>query len=472
MISPRDSLILTASFCLVYAAPVSAQDLAPDEPDPPFNIRPVIQPELPAVPRKQSATKFGNITVVGSNQQIRGGIASMARGVFTELNELCSQKQRQLKIPIVIRLYGTQGDVKKKRSIASDIVLIEGQYQLNIHIHLARGIDWSKLRYHVMEMLLYERGLGNGQVVEDGERVLVKPWLVVGLLEVLNIRANRSDRKLYQSEIPYLEILSLQSIFDTSESKWLALAGLKPIAFRAISGAMVSSLVRQPKGKSSVASYLADFATFKGEAENLMRQHFPSMNQSSNSLEKWLNLEMLELGTAKVSEVFSIFETEKRLNSILVLRYRDEEDVAKTIPIHDYADVIQLKSMRERSEAVAGVRAELSRISYRCFPTYRPLIYEYDMIVSDIVTASADNIDTRLKNLSIKRQQKKNAATRVRDYLDWYDITQSKEITASFREYREFSDKLGEKALRRKEDDFTNNYLERVQRIYGGEKSN
>jgi len=60
----------------------------------------------------------------------------------------------------------------------------------------------------------------------------------------------------------------------------------------------------------------------------------------------------------------------------------------------------------------------------------------------------------------------------VRDYLDWYDITQSKEITASFREYREFSDKLGEKALRRKEDDFTNNYLERVQRIYGGEKSN
>lgn len=471
MIFPRDSLILTASFCLVHAATVSAQDLAPDEPDPPFNIRPVVQPELPAVAHKQSVTKFGNITVVGSNQQIRGGIASMARGVFTELNELCNQKQRQLKIPIVIRLYGTQGDVKKKRSIASDIVLIEGQYQLNIHIHMARGIDWSKLRYHVMEMILYERGLGNGQVVEDGERVLVKPWLVVGLLEVLNLRANRSDRKLYQSKIPYLEILSLQRTFDMSEKKWLDLTGLKPIAFRAISGAMVSSLVRQPKGKSSIASYLADFATFKGEAENLMRQHFPSMNQSSNSLEKWLNLEMLELGTAKVSEVFSIFETEKRLNSILVLRYRDAEDIAKTISIHDYADVIQLKSMRERSEAVAGVRAELNRISYRCFPTYRPLIYEYDMIVSDIVTATADNIDTRLKNLSIKRQQKKNAATRVRDYLDWYDITQSKEITASFREYREFSDKLEEKPLRRKEDDFTNNYLERVQRIYGGEKS-
>ena len=301
MIFPRDSLILTASFCLVHAATVSAQDLAPDEPDPPFNIKPVVQPEFPAVAHKQSVTKFGNITVVGSNQQIRGGIASMARAVFTELNELCNQKQRQLKIPIVIRLYGTQGDVKKKRSIASDIMLIEGQYQLNIHIHMARGIDWSKLRYHVMEMILYERGLGNGQVVEDGERVLVKPWLVVGLLEVLNLRANRSDRKLYQSKIPYLEILSLQRTFDMSEKKWLDLTGLKPIAFRAISGAMVSSLVRQPKGKSSIASYLADFATFKGEAENLMRQHSQSMNQSSNSLEKWLNLEMLELCTAKVS---------------------------------------------------------------------------------------------------------------------------------------------------------------------------
>ncbi len=471
MIGTRDRLMPMAGLCLVLTGSVVAQDLAPEEPNTPIPPPPSIEPTIPAVPPKQGTTKFGNITVVGSDQQTRGGIASMARGIFTELKALCNEKDRKMRIPLIIRLYGAQGDAEQKRSIASDIVQIQGQYQLNIHIHLARGVDREKLRYHVMEMLLYERGLGNGQVVEEGERVLVKPWLIVGLLETLDLRANRGNRRLYQAKIPYFEILTLQNVFDASEQEWRAFSGRKPIAFRAISGAMISSLVRQPKGRPSMASYLADFATFKGESENLMRKHFPAMNKSRNSLEKWVSLEMLELGTARVSEVFSILETEKRLSSILQLRYRDEENVAKTVAIEGYAEVINLKDIGKRVEAVAGARSEIERLSYRCFPTYRPLLGEYEMILRDIVKGKGKELSTRLKNLEAVRQEKQKAAKRLRDYLDWYYITQSDQVTGSFLQYRELSNKLEKESQRPKENDSTENYLDRIQRIYGsGEK--
>ena len=164
----------------------------------------------------------------------------------------------------------------------------------------------------------------------------------MGLLETIDLRAGRGDRKLYQAKLPFFEILPIQDVFDASEKQWRAFDGQKPIAFRAISGALVSSLIRQPKGRPSMAAYLSEFATFKGESENLMRKHFPAMNTSQNSLEKWVNLEMLELGTARNTEVFSIIETEKRLESILKLRYSDEEKVARTVGIEGYGEILKI----------------------------------------------------------------------------------------------------------------------------------
>ena len=453
-----------------------AQNLVPEEPETPVKPSPsadnvekdpvVEDPSVNA--RKPGVTRFGKISIIGSHQQVRGGIASMVESLRTELNALCNEKGREMKLPLVIRLYGAQGDEEQKRSIVSDIEQIQGQYQLNIRIHLARGVDRNKLRYHAMEMLLYERGLGKGQAVEEGERVLVKPWLIVGLLEAVDIRAGRANRKIYQANVPFFKILPLQEVFDASEKQWRALEGRKPLAFRVISGAMVSSLIRQPKGRPSMAAYLADFATFKGESENLMRKHFPAMNQSQNSLEKWVNLEMLELGTARKTEVFSILQTEKRLDSILQLRYRDEEDAVKIVGIDGYAEILKIKDPRKRFDAVAGARNELERLSYRCFPTYRPLLGEYEMILRDVIRGKDKDINIRLKKLTDVRMKKRQAAERSRDYLDWYYITQSEDVGGSFRQYRELSDALEKESMRLRKNDTTESYLDRIQRIFVG----
>lgn len=455
---------------LATVSVLAAQDLVPEEPAAPVpEAPPAAAPakEPDAAARQPGVTRFGMISVVGSEQQVRGGIASAARGIFSALNHLCNEKDREMKIPLVIRLYGSPGDAEQKRSVVSDITQLQGQYQLNIRIHLARGVDWEKLRYHVMEMLLYERGLAGGRKVEEGERVLVKPWLIVGLLETIDLRAGRGDRRLYRSRLPFFRILALQQVFDASEKQWRRLDGSQPVAFRAISGAMVSSLVRQPKGRPSLAAYLADFATFKGEQENLMRKHFPAMNTSRNSLEKWVSLEMLELGTARNTEVFSILETEKRLDSILKLRYRDDKKATRTVDIDGYAEIVELGDAGKRVDAVAGARAELERLSYRCFPTYRPIIAKYQLVIRDIIRGRDKDIAERLKEASASRLNSRKAAERVRDYLDWFYITQSSEVSGSFIHYRALSKALEEESLRTRENDATEAYLDQIQRMYG-----
>ena len=215
--------------------------------------------------------------------------------------------------------------------------------------------------------------------------------------------------------------------------------------------------------------YLADFATFKGEYENLLRRHFSGMNKSSNSLGKWVNLELLELATARVTQVHSMLETESRLDGLLKLRYRNLDGAALSVGIDDYDQVLPLEPS-ERIEAVAAARAELERLSYRCFPTYRPIFNEYDIILRDIVKGEDKDISSRLAKLIDVRMRMKAAATRSRDYLDWYYITQSTDLSGTFTKYRALIEALKKEELRASPDDATSHYLDQVQKIYGASR--
>ncbi len=413
-------------------------------------------------------TTFGDITVVGSSQQVRAGIASMADKLRVELNKICGEAPtKKMKLPIIIKLHGVEGDRVLPHSMVSKISSIQGEYQLLLHIHLARGVDQNLLRYHLMELLLYERGLAGAQVLEDDERLLVKPWLIVGILEAMDIRSGGADRRLYQAGIDFMSILPLEQVFEASEKQWREMMGREPIAFRAISGAVVNSLLRQPGGKVSMAAYLADFASFKGEYENLLREHFPGMNQSSSSLRKWVNLELLELATARVTQVHSMLETESRLEGVLTLRYRDQSGSAMHVDIDHYDEIIGFESA-QRVEAVAASRAELERLSYRCFPTYRPILREYESILRDIARGEDKQIRSRLAKLMDVRMKMKSAAIRARDYLDWFYITQSNQVSGDFDKYRALMEAMEKEQGHSLQGDTASNYLDQIQRIYGG----
>ena len=429
---------------------------------------------VPAVtPAKPEVAVFGKITVVGSRYSVRSSIAAMADRMSIELNEICGDAGREMKLPVIIRLHGVEGDKQQPRSVVSKITRIQEQYQLVLHVHLARGVDQSLLRYHLMELLLYERGLAEGQFVDEGDRVIVRPWLIIGMLEAIDIKKGRADKKIYQAGVDFLSILPLQKVFDASEKQWRGMIGREPIALRAISAAMVNSLLRQPGGRPAMSAYLADFATFKGEQENLMRKHFPGMNKSTNSLHKWVSLELLELGTARLTDVYSIQETESRLDHILKLRYHDETDdetgAGITVGIDRYDKVIALKPA-ERVEAVASARAELERLSYRCFPTCRPLLIEYESILRDIKDGKDKEISARLEKLLNVRMKMKESAMRARDYLDWYYITRSNKVSGDFEKYRALTEAIEKGEMRPPANDSAQKYLDEMQRFFGGSR--
>ena len=164
-----------------------------------------------------------------------------------------------------------------------------------------------------------------------------------------------------------------------------------------------------------------------------------------------------------------MLETESRLDGLLKLRYRDIDGSALSAGIDEYEQVLK-REPSERIEAVAAARAELERLSYRCFPTYRPIFNEYDIILRDIVKGEDKDVSSRLAKLIDVRMRMKAAAIRSRDYLDWYYITQSSDLSGTFTKYRALIEALKKEELRASPDDATSHYLDQVQKIYGASR--
>jgi len=64
------------------------------------------------------------------------------------------------------------------------------------------------------------------------------------------------------------------------------------------------------------------------------------------------------------------------------------------------------------------------------------------------------------------RQKFVRAGERVRDYLDWYYITQSTEVGGDFKAYMELSDALEKESARSNNKDSIQKYLDRVQELF------
>lgn len=410
----------------------------------------------------------GLISVIGGNQHARSSILSIAETMKSELFVLGDKTYEDQKFPLVVQLIGGERDSRQDRSMVTKVESVEGAYRMKLYIHLVDTLDYELLRYHLMELFLYERGVSSGHSLVEGERFLVKPWLITGLLEAIKIKSDREDKDLYRADADYLSILNIERVLSLSEMELRGMVGGRSAAFQAVSGAMVNALLRQPKGKAAMEGFLADFATFKGEPEDLLRKHFPGMNKSKSSLEKWVHLELLELRTADTTDVLSISETDDRLERHLQFRYKNEAGVIQNLNIYGYEELLELKA-EDRSVIMRGASAELQRLTYRCFPEYRPIIYEYLVIFQEVIRGEGANITGRLAALNATRQKMKEVDKRATDYLSWYYITQSNHVGGGFKAYRDISDALEKESSKVPADDHMKVYLDNIQRLFSSQ---
>jgi len=408
-------------------------------------------------------SRSNQFRVSGDGSLERGIVAMMAEEAKDELLRLTGEKD-EWKIPVSIVLHGKSGDPLPARTVAMRLLLVEGASELKIDVHLGRGVEQERFKRAVTAALLYERSLKSGDQGAADHQLNVPPWLSDGLREATAWRLDQTDRRLYEALFKRGGLFKIDDLFALDEAAFENLDGATRAAFRVSSGALVMALLEQPQGKEGFRAFLTDVAGYEGEIPALLRRHFPELNLSETSLAKWWALQLANKGGLNLlTDILTIPQTEAALADALQLNFRTAEGIVQRKDLTAWPELAALEEP-ERLAAVRSAQDALVRLSYRCFPSYRPLLAEYQIVLDSIAKNKTEGAAEKIASLGETRATMVARATRARDYLDWFEITRARQTSGAFDDYLNLKERLKSNPHRR--DDEVSRYLDRMDRIF------
>jgi hypothetical protein len=430
----------------------------------PRAVQVVEPPQAPAI-AAEIVSRSKQFRISGGDSPARGTVALLAEQTKDELLRLSGEKD-EWKVPVSIRLHGKPGDPLPPRTVSMRLLEVEGVRELRLDVHLSRGIEQEqeRLKRAVTAVLLYERALKAEPGAGSGESMFVPPWLTEGLREATAWRLDESDRRLYEALFKRGGMFKLDELFVLGEQAFEDMDGVTRAAFRVSSGALVMALLEQPQGKEGFRSFLAEVAAYQGEMPGLLRKHFPELNLSETSLSKWRDLQLASKGGVNpLTDILTIQQTDTALAEALRLDFRGPDGIIQQKELAAWPEVAALKEP-ERISVVRQAQDALVRLSFRCFPSYRPLLAEYQLVLYSIAKNKTGDLAERLAGLEGTRATMIARAARARDYLDWFEITRARETSGAFDDYQRLKERLKANPHQRK--DSLSAYLDRMDRIF------
>lgn len=401
--------------------------------------------------------------ISGGDAATRGMAANLAEEAKDELLRLTEEKD-EWKVPIRITLVGKKGDpVPKRETVLLPPAFDENGYRLELMVNLSRDLRGEPFKRAVTEALVYARNLQARPRMESDVLLTVPPWVVEGLREASAWRLKRTERGLYEALFRSGGLFQLEDLFALTEAEHISIDAASRAAFRISAGALMMALIEQPDGKAGIRNFLAELADFQGEMPALLRKHFPDLNLSEKSLEKWWALQLANKGTAPLTESLGVLQTERGLEEALRLRYKDEAGLLKEIPLADWRSLPELKEP-ERIEAVRLAQDDLLRLSYRSFPSYRMLLLEYQSLLADFAKGDTRSMEESLQALKETRATMVAKAERARDFMDWFEITRARETSGAFDDYLNLKARLKNRPSTRT--DSLSKYLDRLDPLF------
>jgi len=412
--------------------------------------------------------------VDGGESADRGAIAMLAEEAKSELLRLTTEVKTSTpfeqadddwwKVPISISLHGKNGDPLPRRTVATRLLVGESGYEIHLDVHLSRGIEHERFKSAVTAALIHERALQDKPAKVNEIPFFVPPWLGDGLREATAWRLKQSDRRLYEALFKSGGLFKLDELFSLDQQEFDNMDGAMRAAFHVSSGALVMALLEQPQGKDGFRNFLSEVADFQGEMPALLRKHFPELNLSETSLSKWWQLQLANIGGQNLAtDIFTVGQTETALTEALRLNFRDGEGIIQQKELAAWPELAALPEA-ERVNSVRLAQDSLVRLSYRCFPSYRPVLAEYQLILSDLAKNKIVEIAASLTALDVTRSTMIAKTERARDYLNWFEITRARETSGVFDDYMRL--KEGLKSNRHRRSDHLSKYLNRMDVIF------
>lgn len=420
--------------------------------------------KLPAKEAQASSGVNKQFKVRGDSLHLNKSVSAlcdeMAKGVYDLLGE---KRPESGFYPINVLLY-SKGKAKRQNLFKTMVTPVEGAgFKIELIVDIRESIDRSDLEAGVMQAIVMERTLRTDPVLNAESVVEVPRWVSDGLLGTLRWKEGARNRGMFEVLTRQPNLFPVGRLFTTKQADITAMGETVRALYEASSTAMVMSLHRQKEGKAGLSRLLSEVAVFEGEPEELLRKNFPAMNVGKRGLQKVWNLQLAEMSVPRMIDTRTLMETEDELKKVLFFSLIGKDRLERRVAMEDF-DVLAGMDLRKRVQITMALRQKLVQVSYRAYPDYQPILAEYGFILTSLARGETEGVALRLERLAAERKIMYQKGERARDILDWYRVSEARNLKGDFTGYQ----RLLEKMKREKKTDEGNgvsSYVNNVQKL-------
>ncbi|WP_265593011.1 hypothetical protein [Verrucomicrobium sp. BvORR034] len=268
-----------------------------------------------------SATK--QFIIYGADLQTRGAFCLLCEDIASDLGRLLKDDGR-FALPIVVVLK-TPPNINLSEPVitTSFSQLAYGGFHLQINVELRKDFNTEDFSKELVRMLLAERILRNHKEVQTTRSQLLSGWLLTGVTQAMEFRSRSRPSALFAAVFRSGQVYSIDRIIEANPKELDALArGI----YETSSCALVLALLDQADGGLRFSRFLSALANGKKGDRELLKEHFPTLGVSKNSLEKWWTLQMASLATPSTFEAMTYVQTEEALEPALTFRLPEQHN--------------------------------------------------------------------------------------------------------------------------------------------------
>jgi hypothetical protein len=431
-------------------------------------------------------SESGQFTVYGGTSAHRGEFASHCESLSRDLANVTGLAKSQWIHPYVIELtVADTAQAVQRRASARVFVLEPNGYRLQLYVLIDEDFKLSEFQQEFIKLLLIERMLQVNRPDANLDRL--PAWILAGVTELVEYRRAGRPSDVFNAlmearQIPPVSEVIGASLTDYSDSVSRGI-------YRACSAALVQALLDQASGRARFQALLEDLAYSKAPIEDLLRTHFPSLEQSPEAVAKWWTLQLAAMSERSAYDLLSAEETERLLVQCLVIDLSNiAEEAAATAASPTPSRLLRLPKRPQskaalKTEFSAGSLSQfpefikdsrsplalkqcedrLTKLSARCFPLHRPILSAYVKTVAHLLAGETDGVAEELATLGKRRQEVLSLMEGVTDHMNWYATTQVKEASNDFSGYAEALKTLERLESRKRQDPITT-YLDAMER--------
>ncbi len=382
-------------------------------------------------PRQRSDSSSRQFTVYCEDTALRQRVASFAEEVKGDLIRLLGEERDtdRWRAPIVITLaprktaeYGLPPVVVRP---------VQSDFGFRVEIQVRIGSDPADvfLQKQILRALLLTYSYGSAGIKPDEVFVEAPWWVVEGALQMFRRRDQGVDTALFKKLVatgllpPIDEFL----IEKPPEIGPTALAMDHSCAM-----ALLDLLIEQPRGRGSLAQLIRDWPRGTQEPIAALAAAFPALTDRE-TIQRWWTVSIARLAAADRYTGLTLDETDRELTEKLRVTVTiDKAGKRRTFDVSEYRDFVKLKSSRD---ALLASEKSLVALGASANPLFRPVIAEYQQIVTALAAGKTRGIDERLAKVATYRQQVIERMAKIIDYLNWYEATQIGTRTGAFDNY-------------------------------------